>query len=70
MFGTLELTEILNDNYILGKNIVGKREIAHTSKFSSFPTMTSKDLYCRNAKQGFVLERVRLIVLCGYVRTL
>ena len=38
------------------ENTVGKGEIAHYEQFFLFPTVFSKDLYCR--QQGFVWEKV------------
>ena len=32
------------------ENTVGKGEIAHYEQFSPFPTVFSKDLYCRHVK--------------------
>ena len=39
------------------KNMVGKGEIAHYA-ISSFPTVFSKELYCRHVKPGLVWEGV------------
>ena len=40
-------------------NTAGKGEIARHEQFLFFFTMVSKEMYCRQVKQGLVLERVK-----------
>ena len=42
------------------ENTVGKREIARYEQFLLFPTVFSKDLYCRHEKPGLGGEKVKL----------
>ena len=41
------------------ENTVGKGEIARYEQFLLFPTVFSKDLFCRHLKQGLACERVK-----------
>ena len=49
----------------ISPKMVGKGEVTHYEQFLLFPTMFSKDLFCRLLKQGLAWEKVKAINQSG-----